>query len=304
MNAPVALFVYNRPEHTRRTLLSLSKCKEAFETDLFIFCDGEKDNATAEQRNAINEVREVIRSGQWCRNVEVIESPLNKGLSRSIIAGVTELVRRFGKIIVLEDDMELSPYFLKYMNDGLEMYKDDEKVVSLTGYQWPVKDKVPETYFLRGTYCWGWATWKRGWDLFEPESKLLLQKLEEANLTSLFDFDSSHFYTQMLQEQVEGRSDSWALPWYAKTFLENKLTLIPGRSLVQNIGIDGTGIHSGKSNEWGVALSEIPIEVNKIPVEDSKEGRKAVTAFFRSMKRNSFPEKLKRRIRSIFPKSK
>ncbi|MEO8086129.1 MAG: glycosyltransferase family 2 protein [Bacteroidota bacterium] len=301
INAPVALFVYNRPLHTRRTLMSLSNCSKAGDTDLFIFCDGLKAGASLQDKNAVEEVRQVVREKKWCRNIEIIESPVNKGLSRSVIAGVTDIVNRFGKIIVLEDDMEVSPYFLKYMNEGLTLYENDEKVISLTGYCWPVKEELPETFFLMGTYCWGWATWKRGWDLFEADGRKLLQQLEERKLTTLFDFDNSHFYTSMLRDQVEGRNDSWALPWYAIAFLKNKLTLIPGRSLVHNTGIDGTGVHSGESNEWKVTLSINPVEVNRIPVSDSLQGRQAVTSFFRSMKRNSFSERLKRKIRNLFP---
>lgn len=301
MNAPLALFVYNRPLHTRRTLTSLSMCSEAKETDLFIFCDGLKNGANDEVKKSVDEVRKVIREKKWCRNVEIIESPVNKGLSRSVVAGVTDIVNRFGKIIVLEDDMEVSPFFLKFMNEGLALYKDDDAVISITGYCWPVKNKLPETFFLLGTYCWGWATWKRGWDLFDADGSKLLRQLEEKNLTSLFDFDDSHFYTRMLKDQVEGKNDSWALPWYAAAFLQNKLTLIPGRSLVRNTGIDGSGVHSGKSDEWAVELSSTPVVVARIPLEDSIRGREAVTAFFRSMKRNSLPERLKRKIRSFFP---
>ncbi|MCX6276047.1 MAG: glycosyltransferase family 2 protein [Bacteroidetes bacterium] len=303
MNAPVALFVYNRPLHTRRTLMSLSMCGEALETDLFIFCDGLKNGATEDVKKSVEEVRKVIRERKWCRNVEIIESAVNKGLSRSVIAGATEIVNRFEKIIVLEDDMEVSPFFLKYMNEGLALYERDEAVISLTGYCWPVKEKLPETFFLLGTYCWGWATWKRGWDLFDPDGSKLLRQLEEKNLTSLFDFNDSHFYTRMLKDQVEGKNDSWALPWYAAAFLQHKLTLIPGRSLVRNTGIDGTGVHSGESDEWAVELSSTPVEVARIPLEDSTPGRGAVTAFFRSMKRNSLPERLKRKIRSFFPQN-
>ena len=120
MNAPVALFVYNRPRHTRRTLMSLAACPEAKETEPYIFCDGLKEDATQQDITNAAEVQKIAREKNWCRHVEVISSPVNKGLSKSIIGGVTDLVNRSGKIIVLEDDMEVSPHFLKYMNDGLE----------------------------------------------------------------------------------------------------------------------------------------------------------------------------------------
>jgi hypothetical protein len=138
MNAPIALFVYNRPAHTRVTLESLSANIEAAGSDLFIFADGLKPGSTAAMRASVEEVRKVIRERQWCRKVEIMVSETNKGLANSIVQGVTEIVNRYGKVIVLEDDMQLSPYFLKFMNDGLRFYESNEKVISLTGYTWPV----------------------------------------------------------------------------------------------------------------------------------------------------------------------
>ena len=146
---------------------------------------------------------------------------------------------------MLEDDLLTSPYFLDFMNEGLSIYEEDEKVISIHGYVYPISEKLPETFFLRGADCWGWATWKRGWDLFEPDGGLLLNKLEESKQTEEFDFNRSYPYTQMLKDQINGKTNSWAVRWYASAFLQNKYTLYPGKSLVSNIGGDGSGTNTG-----------------------------------------------------------
>ena len=130
---------------------------------------------------------------------------------------------RCDKVIVLEDDLVTSPHFLQYMNDGLGIYERDDRVISIHGYSYPVHGKLPETFFLRGADCLGWATWKRGWDLFEDDGQRLLNELERRNLTRSFDFDGSYPYTQMLRDQIAGSNSSWAVRWYASAFLRDKL---------------------------------------------------------------------------------
>lgn len=160
--APIALFVYNRPMHTRQTVEALLANELAAESDLIIFADGAKSGKDAD---AVQEVREYIHSISGFKSIKINEQDTNQGLANSVIAGVTEVVNESGRIIVLEDDMVTSPYFLNYMNDSLEMYKDEDKVISIHGYMYPVKEKLPETFFLQGADCWGWATWKRGYYL-------------------------------------------------------------------------------------------------------------------------------------------
>jgi hypothetical protein len=284
MNAPIALFVYSRPEHTRRTLEALMQNIGAAESELYIFCDGPKINSSPEKLDTIKKVRSIAAEKKWCKNVYIKESSENKGLARSIIDGVNSVLHNSNTIIILEDDMETSPWFLTFMNDALAFYENDERVASITGFTWPVKGSLPETFFLRGTYCWGWATWRRAWKVFDEDGKKLLAELEQKNLTTLFDFDNSYHYTEMLRNQTLGINDSWALRWYAAAFLKDMLTLIPGRSLVQNIGFDGSGTHCVTSKEWFVHLSQTKIEVAEIPVIDHPVARRRVTAFFRAIR--------------------
>ncbi|MFA4901973.1 MAG: glycosyltransferase [Desulfobaccales bacterium] len=260
--APITLFVYNRPWHTYKTVEALKRNVHADQSELFVFSDGSKNDAAAIK---VLKVRNYLKRITGFKKVTIIERNSNFGLAKSIISGVTEVVDSYGKIIVLEDDLITSPYFLKFMNDGLELYQDSDKVISLGGYMHPL-DNLPEIFFLPGTYWWGWGTWKRGWNLFEPDGSKLLQELKERNLEQKFNMNMAGGCLGMLESQVAGRNDSWDIRWQAAAFVNNKVSLFPGTSLVYNIGTDGTGIHSGKSSQFYTKLSKLPISVKDIPV--------------------------------------
>lgn len=211
----------------------------------------------------------------------IIERSKNWGLSRNIIDGVTSVINEYGKVIVLEDDLVVSPFFLKYMNEALDFYEKEEQIVCIHGYVYPVKRKLPETFFIKGADCWGWATWKRGWDLFCLDGKFLLDEINRYNMKREFDFEGSYPYYKMLKRQVEGSNDSWAIRWYASAFLNNKLTLYPGTSLVTQIGMDGSGTHCGANSIYDVQLLNRPINISKIPIEQTLSARKIFTYYFR-----------------------
>ncbi len=279
--APVALFVYNRPLHVMQTVEALQNNRLSIETDLFIFSDAAK-NPTAD--NAVQQVRNYIKSITGFKSVTIVERLKNLGLANSIIDGVSYLTNKFGRVIVLEDDLITSTYFLSYMNTSLDQYADDDRVISIHGYVYPVQQVLPEAFFLRGADCWGWATWQRGWTLFNSDGKFLLNELRRRKLTRLFDFNGAYQYVQMLKDQINGRNDSWAIRWYATAFLANKLTLYPGRSLVHNIGNDNSGTHCEDTRSHDVELSSTPINLNAIVVEPSQEAWHAFANFFRQGK--------------------
>ena len=271
--APIVLFLFKRPEHTRRTLESLARNIEFSESQLFIYCDGARNNDESTQ---VEEVRQVAR--EWPHpNKVIIERDFNFGLANSIIDGVTNIVNQFGCVIVIEDDLVTSPYFLKFMNDGLRVYENDQRVASIHSYVYPIND-LPEIFFMRGADCWGWATWQNRWDLFEPNGKKLLDELKRTRQKKHFDFNGSYPFTKMLSKQVAGKNDSWAIRWHASAYLKNKFTLHPGKSLVQNIGTDGTGTHCVGTSEFATILSSKPIRVELISVEVKSE---VFTAFER-----------------------
>lgn len=278
---PIALFVYNRPYHTRRTIEALKQNILVEESDLIVFSDAPKSEA---QSQKVEEVRQYIRRIDGFKSVKVVEREKNLGLARSIIDGVTTIVNKYGRIIVLEDDMVTSQYFLTYMNEALEKYADDDRVVSIHGYVYPVKQSLPEAFLLPGADCWGWATWNRGWACFNSDGKFLLDELKRRKLISAFDYNGAYPFSKMLEGQIKGENDSWAVRWHASAFLADKLTLYPGRSLVHNIGNDNSGTHCGESAGMDVNLSSTAISLNNLKSVPSQEGRKAFEDFFRQGK--------------------
>lgn len=294
--APVVLFVYNRPWHTRQTVEALLANAEAKDTDLYVFSDAAKNETV---RKAVSEVRAYVRGITGFRSVKIVEREVNFGLARSIIEGVSQMCDQQGRVIVLEDDMVTSPYFLQFMNDGLQFYADDERVISITGYTYPVANELPETFFLRGADCWGWATWARGWDLFEEDGRLLLDELLSHKLTEKFDFDNSYPYTKMLRAQIARKNNSWAIRWYASAFLRNKLTLYPGSSLVLNIGMDDSGTHCSSAVKHEGKLARTSIQVGNVPVEESVVARQAFINFHRKSRSNLITKVFRRVMSSV-----
>lgn len=280
--APIALFVYRRLDHVQRTVEALRRNPESAQSQLIAFSDGAKDD-TAQADVAT--VRQYLGGVTGFRSVTVVERPANFGLARSIIDGVTQVLEQHDRVIVVEDDLVTSPHFLRYMNDALREYRGDDRVISAHGYLYPVPDPMPETFFIRGADCWGWATWRRGWALFNPDGSALLAQLRDRQLTTRFNFENTYPYLGMLEAQIAGEVDSWAIRWLASAFLADKLTLYPGRSLVHNIGNDASGVHNADSRTYDVSLSTIPVRVGGVPVEESQFARDAFARFFRESRK-------------------
>ncbi|RLA45986.1 MAG: glycosyltransferase family 2 protein [Gammaproteobacteria bacterium] len=287
MSAPITLFTYSRLAHTRQTVEALKANAIASESDLIVFCDAAKSKKDELQ---VDCVRAYIRALDGFRSVKIHEREENYGLAKSIIDGVTQVCKEYGRAIVLEDDMVTSPHFLTYMNEALDRFCMDERVVSIHGYSYPVVEKLPEAFFLRGADCWGWGTWRRGWDIFNPDGRFLLSELKRRDLLSAFDLNGAFKYSEMLAEQINGRNDSWAVRWHASCFLADKLTLYPGTSLVHNIGNDGSGVHSGSTGKFDALLSEMPIDLSGIEVGPSSTGKLAFERFLRGIKSNVFTQ--------------
>ena len=282
MTAPVVLFVFKRPEHTKSTIKSLLANPEAKDTDLFIFSDGWRNE---KEMKEVEEVRKIISHLEGFRSVHLFFSDKNKGLARSIIDGVTSLLQEYNEIIVLEDDMEVAPTFLKYMNFNLDLYKDNPKVASIHAYCYPIKGKLPDFFFMRGADCWGWATWKRAWTFFDESGENLLQELKEKKLIDEFDYYGAASKVRMLKNQIDGKVDSWAIRWDASIFLKNMLTLYPGKSLLKNIGADGGGTHTKSTKIFNVNdFASLP-QLGKIPVEVNPLAQQAFSDFYLRNKR-------------------
>jgi hypothetical protein len=265
----------------------------ASESYLFIYADGAKDST---QQEAVNEVRNYIRTIQGFKQTTLIERSENWGLARNIIDGVTTQVNRYGKVIVLEDDLVVAPYFLQFMNDALEVYKDEPKVGHIQACDFTQDSSLPTTFLIKWTGSWGWATWDRAWKYFNPNGKELLQELEERKLTRIFDFNGKYGFTRMLRRQIEGKNNSWAIRWNASLFLKDILSLNVGRSLVQNEGFDGSGTNCGGGGLYASHLYLQPLPVIPIsPIEENKEARQAFVRYY--ARTNSFWAKAIRRIK-------
>jgi hypothetical protein len=284
-SAPIALFAYRRPHHLRQTLAALRTNAEARETILYVFSDGAKNPAAAPDVAA---TRDMLRGIEGFKEVKVILRNENYGLARNLTSGISEVLREHESVIVVEDDIVVSPFFLGFMNDALAYYRDEPRVGSISGYCYPLQGDVPETFFIRGADCWGWATWRDRWEVYNADGRDLMDQLRQRKLTSTFDFDNTMSLTKMLRDQIKGKVDSWAIRWHASCFLRNLLILYPGRSLVQNIGHDGSGTHSKDTGTaYGVELSPTPIAVGGIAVEENAAMREAFRNFFQNAYKRS-----------------
>lgn len=265
--APIALFAYNRPRHLAEAVAALLRDPLAVSSDLHVFCDGPKSAAATA---SVAEVRKQVRSIAGFHSVTVIEQVHNIGLANSIIAGVTALCDRFGRVIVLEDDIVVQSGFLDFMNRALTRYRDDERVMQVTGYMFPVAlggSSVP--LFLPLISCWGWATWKRTWDGFEPRAADYVALRNDANLRRRFNLGDSYPYFDMLQRQERGDVDSWGIRWYLSVFSRGGLVLWPPRSMVANIGFDGSGTHGDEAMPASTASIPAcePVQPYELPQE-------------------------------------
>ncbi len=276
--APIALFAYARLDHLQRTVASLQANPLAGDSLLTIYCDAARTPAHA---GAVDAVRAFAKTVDGFAGVRLVLRSRNLGLAASIIDGVGTELESSDRVIVVEDDLVTSPHFLRYMNDGLEQYAEDAAVASIHAYCFPVPEPLPETFFLRGADCWGWATWRRAWRHFEPDGAHLMNQLEQRRLTRAFDLDNSFPFTAMLQDQIAGRNDSWAVRWHASAFLASMLTLYPGRSLVHNIGNDASGTHSGRTDVYAQVPSRTPVHVERQSLLPSEVARRAFARFLR-----------------------
>jgi hypothetical protein len=290
--APIAFFAYKRPEHTKKSLESLAKNHGAELSELFIFCDGIKK---PEDSEAIQQVRDVVRSQQWCGQVHIIEREQNMGLAKSVIHGVTDLCAKYGRVIVLEDDLILSHFFLEYMNKALKLYEKDSKVIHISGHMLPVKlASDNDAIFLPFTTSWGWATWERAWKHFDPEMSGYKLLSNNRQLKCKFNLNNSYPYFEMLESQINGNIDSWAIRWYLSTFIIEGLTLYPIRTLVENIGFDGSGTHCGESLPLNIEINQD--KILSMPTE-IKVDHKSMNLVLKYLRQTNKPLNLFQRIK-------
>ncbi len=279
--SPIALFVYNRPFHFKKAISSIKQCNLSDKSDLYIFSDGPKIGDDF-YTNEIHDVRKIIREVDGFKNITIIEQENNIGLANSVINGIDLIIRKYGKVIVLEDDLIVSKSFLTYMNSALNKYANDQKVMHISGYLWPISVTIQDTFFLPNISSWGWATWNRAWKNFNCDAEYLLKQIVYQSSQVRFNLDDSRAFYEMLKSQIRGNTDSWAIRWYASIFLLHGLSLFPRQSLVQNLGMDGSGTHCTATRNYDTDLFAGSLALCS-DIEENKIVKEQLITYFREL---------------------
>lgn len=287
--APIVLFVYNRLWHAQQTVEALQKNELASKSELLIYSDAPKNEQAIE---SVTKTREYIKTIKGFKKVTIIERNKNWGLASSIIDGVTKSVNEYGRVVVLEDDLVTSPYFLQYMNDGLEFYQDNPEIMSISGYTLPPtsmkfpKNFADDVYLNYRNSSWGWATWADRWDLVDWEIKDFHQFINDPEQKKLFNRGGDDL-TNMLISQMEGKIDSWAIRFSYAHFKQRMYSICPHNSYVNNIGHDGTGTHCGETHIFENNLSKAKRNCNFI--RDIRLNEDVMLEFNKFYRKKSLP---------------
>jgi hypothetical protein len=265
--SPVILIVYNRPEHTKKTIEALKINTLASKSMLYIYSDGSSYD------EKVKEVRKYIHTVEGFREVHIVERKENIGLANNIIEAATEVINKYGKVILVEDDLVSSPYFLKFMNDGLEKYKDNHKVGSVSGFMFPKTTmQIPDLYeyevfFSLRPSSWGWATWKDKWGQIDWRVEDFNRF--KRNLVERYRFNKGGGdLSRMLQAQMQGSINSWAIRWSYNFYKRGWVSVYPTVSFIDNQGNDNSGVHSKASNKDKYGNKELNMNSNiKFPDE-------------------------------------
>jgi hypothetical protein len=259
--APIVLFVYARPDHTQSTLDALAANALADKSDLTIYADAARNESEAVKVRA---VRDIVNSASGFRSLTVIERKTNYGLARNIIEGVTEVCNRYGRVIVLEDDIVTSPYFLSFMNAALDQYANEPRVWHISGWNYPIDPEgLGDAFLWRAMNCWGWATWADRWTFFQKDPQHLIESWDKKKI-DCFNLDGTYNFWRQITANQEGKLNTWAIFWYATIFENQGLCLNPAQSFVRNIGHDGYGENCGNTdifavNQLGEKFNDLPI---------------------------------------------
>jgi hypothetical protein len=289
--APIILFTYDRPNHLEQSLNSLKRNYLSKYSDLIIFSDNYK---TFDDKNRVLEVRRIIKNIKGFKSKKIYLRKKNYGLHDNIITGINQVLKIYTKAIIVEDDLILSPFFLNFINRGLDLYEKDQNVASIHGYCYPIKKKEfkNNVFFIKGADCWGWGTWRHSWSKINLDPKFLYKEIKKKGLLKQFTFNDTYPYKRMLKDNINKKNNSWAIKWYASAFLNNMFTLYPKYSLVNNIGMDGSGVHSDKVKMYDVKISDKLNEFKKINVSENYNAKKLFEDYFRKNIEQSVYKKL------------
>jgi hypothetical protein len=253
--APIALFVYNRAEHTRRTLEALRRNDLASQSDLFVFSDAAKNDSIVP---AVREVRHRLHALKGFRSITIIERDRNYGLANSVVAGVTQLCSEFGRMIALEDDLLTTSDFLTFMNRALERYREEPRVFSVSGFNFAL-NAAGARQFPYDAFCFyrssslGWGTWNDRWEKTDWSISDYHRFHSDKHQQEKFRRGGEDL-PRMLRLQMVGKLDSWAIRWAYAHYKHDALALLSLRPRVFHIGGDGSGTYT----KWG-ALRQLPL---------------------------------------------
>ncbi len=281
--APIILFTYNRPSHTRRTVEALLNNVLADKSRLFVFSDGAKDED--EQRD-VHRVRDYLRKVRGFLSIRLVERERNWGLADSIVSGVSEVIEQYGSAIVLEDDIVTSPYFLTFMNKALSFYRHEKRVWHISGWNYPIDPSgLPDAFLWRVMNCWGWATWADRWQHFEKDPGRLISTFSSADIYR-FDVDGTQDFWSQVLANYDGKINTWAIFWYATIFERSGLCLNPVRTFVNNIGHDGSGVNCGRMKGYIDVLNNMPDVTLPAEIKENVRAVDAIKALTKRRRRS------------------
>lgn len=265
--APIVLFTFNRPEHLCKTIDALKKNNISKESCLYIFSDNYKKE---EDKIKVEQVRNYTKNISWFKNITIFESDKNKGLACSIIDGITQILKTHDRVIVLEDDLIVSEFFLTFMNKALNFFLNRNDIFSISGYCPPIE--IPEYYnddifLFQRNNSWGWATWKDRWESVDWNVSDFKDFIKNRKLRDKFNLQGNDV-TAMLLKQMTKKINSWSIRFNYSCFKQNKLNVYPKHSLIENIGSDGSGSHVKKTNKFIVKTAEQEPEISNINLTD------------------------------------
>ncbi len=298
MPAPIILFTYKRIEQTKKTVEALTRNLLAPDSDLHIYSDGPKNS---NDTIGVNAIRNYLKSITGFKSISIHEHKDNKGLAYSIVNGVSEIIKKHGNCIVLEDDIVTSPYFLTFMNEALDIYEDTPEVMHISGYMYPHKKDLPETFFFNVPLCWGWATWKSAWAQYDDSTEDHIRYLNNNNRWKEFNKFGGRYLERQLKKNKNGTMNTWFIHWHATVFRNSGYCLFPKDTMVDNIGFDSSGQHSANTNKFYSQLASDRIPVFPISIEENKEATSIIRHFY-MYKRNSYVKKFKQLVSALFKK--
>lgn len=277
--APIILFTYNRPLHTQKTLEALLNNNLANLSNIYIFSDGGKDEKSWEQ---VIQVRKYLESLTGFKKINLIYQKNNLGLAQSIINGVTKIVNKYGKVIVLEDDHVTAPYFLDFMNQTLHLYENQNEIWQVSGWAFPIRsENLPEVVKHKVMNCWGWGTWKNRWQYFEKNPEQLIKSYDNEAIKEFCLNGADPCLWRQVTSNYSGSINSWAIFWHEVIYRNNGYYISPTTSLLENTGIDGSGTHHGKNKFFDITLTNHQPKILKNVKEDIFFNERVELFYFR-----------------------